>query len=131
MNTKTIQTQQGLIVWDSFRGSFTMLMNTVPHLIECRVESKVDKLKPILYLSFRMFDTNGFQEETREAKVTSPIFEMEFNVEEVNDNILVTAFDIFYKHYIANKDRLVERAKMNQEISSAIDNLVTKLHRYE
>lgn len=105
MNTKTIQAPQGLIVWDSFRGSFTMLMNTLPHLIECRVESKLDKLKPILYLSFRMFDTDGFQEETREAKVISPIFEMEYKVEEVNDHTLTSSFDVFFQDYISNKDK--------------------------
>ena len=108
MNTKTIQTQQGLIVWDSFRGSFTMLMNTLPHLIECRVESKLDKLKPILCLSFRMFDTDGFREETRVGKVTSPMFKMEYKVEEINDHTLVSSFDVFFQDYISNKEKLSE-----------------------
>lgn len=103
MKIKTIQTQQGLIVWDSFRGSFTMLMDTLAYLIECKVESKVENLKPILYLSFKMFDTDGFQEATRVVKLTSLVFEMKYKTEEINDHTLSSSFDVFFQDYIFSK----------------------------
>lgn len=125
MNTKTIQTPKGLIVWDSFRGSFTMLMNTVPLLLECKIAFDMEGYAQKPKLLFVAHETNGLQEDTRKVVMESS-FRSNHKVDFVNDTVLVEEFNSFYDEYISYKEQLAERAKMNQEISSAIDNLVTK-----
>lgn len=112
MNTKTIQTQQGLIVWDSFRGSFTMLMNTVALLIECKILYEIEGYTPKPKLLFKMHETDGLQQETRRV-YRENIFTLEYKVESIDDSVLVDRFDWFFNEYVTNKDRLAEIAKIN------------------
>lgn len=114
MNTKTIQAPQGLIVWDSFRGSFNMLMNTVTYLIECKVLFNIEGYTPKPYLSFKIYNTNGFQEETRKVIGNeSVVFTKEYDVKEVSDDILKSMFDSFYNDYIQYKEKRIEIANMH------------------
>lgn len=120
MNTKTIQTQQGLIVWDSFRGSFTMLMNTSPLLIECKILYEIDGYTPKPKFLFKMHETDGLQQETRRVSREN-IFTLEYKVESIDDSVLVDRFDWFFNEYITNKDRLAERNSVNNLIDEYIN----------
>ena len=119
MNTKTIQTPQGLIVWDSFRGSFTMLMNTVALVLECNVTYDVDGYIPNPKLIFRSHETNGLQEDTRKV-VRESSFRSDHKVDFVSDTVLVEEFNSFYDEYITYKEKLAERDRVNLAVQDAI-----------
>lgn len=109
MNTKTIQTPKGLIVWDSFRGSFTMLMNTVPLLLECKITFDIKGYVPKPKLLFVAHQTNWLQEETRivikENSFGIGLGRESYEVDEINDSILVEGFNSFFDKYIADEEK--------------------------
>ena len=109
MNTKTIQTPKGLIVWDSFRGSFTMLMDTVPLLLECKIAFDMEGYAPKPKLLFAAHETNGLQEDTRTVNREMAFLIGDgcklYKVDEISDSILVEGFNSFFDEYIADKEK--------------------------
>lgn len=91
------------IVWDCFRGSYTKLMPTVPHLLECILTVSLENNTPKMALLFKMYDTDGFQEETRMV-CGCECYSNRYPVKEINDETLLKYFDKFWDDYIFNKD---------------------------
>lgn len=107
MNVRIIQCKDNElyapIIWDCFRGSYTLLMPTVSHLIECKVNVEIESVTPEITLHFQMYNTSGFQKSTRKV-IESSIFFSEYLVKDVKDETLEKYFKKFWDDYISNED---------------------------
>ena len=92
------------IIWDCFRGSYTKLMPTVPHLLECTLTVTLEDNIPKIALLFSMHNTNGFQQDTRRVMQRTNYFNMEYPVEDVSDETLSQYFYKFWDDFILDKD---------------------------
>ena len=102
MNVKTIDGgNKGLIVWDCFRASFTLLMPTVPHVIECKIRANNYPDKGCR-LSFDMFNVIGRpQSSTREVFNDIMEFRKDYTFEQpFSEELMVEHFEKFWDDYI-------------------------------
>jgi hypothetical protein len=104
MRVKIIENKEkpndGVIVWDCFRGSYTYLFPTIANLIECKVITKIDGTDVTYYLHFNFYETDGLQSSTRQV-VGDSVLNRIYCIDIIDEEIIVNHFEKAKKEYFS------------------------------